>query len=213
MPGHCACAMPGMGRSADTNAAKHTAPRAPLEMRIFQRRILRATIDSEMADSSNIFPLTRRTPDPPGASIARIVGLLVLRPVLGLAGEIGPLLMREILRHVDRLLVGQATLPQRELLVEPDRHVALDECRCGIGARHAGTDVERSISPQRRVDHGTVRLYQALAVLAVAHRALLGVDLPAVFGVGLDGHVDLADAAADDLVDRRGLALHPVEVR
>ncbi len=46
----------------------------------------------------------------------------------------------------------------------------------------------------------------------MTHRALSGVDLAAVLRVGLQRRVDLADAAAGDLVLRPGVVLHPVEV-
>ena len=96
--------------------------------------------------------------------------------------------------------------------MEADGHVALDEGCRGVGAGHAGADVEGALAPQRRVDGAAGRVLQAFAVLAVADGALGAIDLLAVGHIGHDLRIDLAHAAAGHLVFLLGVALHPVEV-
>src|SRR5471030_2958274 len=103
-------------------------------------------------------------------SIARVLRTVALGPVFAFAGIDGTRLMREEFGDVDRLLVGQ-----RAALSE--RHVVLDEGRCGIGARHAGAVVERIHAPQRRECVATaIRPFDPFALSAMAAGALIGVD-------------------------------------
>ena len=122
-------------------------------------------------------------------SVPRIHRFTAIRPILDLVREVRPWLVREIRRHVHRLLIRQAALPQRELFMEPDRHVAFDERRSGVGTRHPGTDVERLVTPQRRKNKTAVRVFQTLPAVTVAHRALLDVHRFAVAHVRLDARI------------------------
>ncbi|MPL93023.1 hypothetical protein SDC9_39147 [bioreactor metagenome] len=145
-------------------------------------------------------------------SVARVLRFRVFRPVLHLVGEVGARHVREVFRHVDRVLIRQPPLPERELAMRRDRHVLLDEGGGGEGAGHAGADVEGMIAPERRIDHAPGGIGQPLAILAMAGGALLGIDRLAAHRVGDQRGIDLAHAAALDLVLWLGLALHPVEI-
>ena len=97
--------------------------------------------------------------------------------------------------------------------MEPDRHVAFDERRSGVRARHACADVERFFAPQRREDEVPVSVFQTLPLIAVAHRALLGVDRLAVGGIRLDGRIHLAHPSPCHFIAGHRVHFHPVKVR
>ncbi|MNJ48084.1 hypothetical protein D3C77_432670 [compost metagenome] len=120
--------------------------------------------------------------------------------------------MREPGRDVHRFLITQSTLTQGKAFVKADRHVAFDERRSGVGAGHAGANVEGLLAPERRKYRAAILTAQALAVDSMTHRALLDVHLLAIGKVGLDRRIDFANTASSYFVAGLGVVLHPLEV-
>ncbi|KAG1244427.1 hypothetical protein G6F65_021809 [Rhizopus arrhizus] len=116
-------------------------------------------------------------------AVERIVRIVILRP-RGCDGPCVARILRAFMRvheigHVPGFLVAQhAGLAQR--------HVGLDEAGGVADLMHARAPVERVGAPQCR-KHPVLAVLLALAVCAVADRAILAVHLAAAHVIGLLG--------------------------
>lgn len=118
-------------------------------------------------------------------SIARVLRLAALRPILDFIGKVGTRLVSKVIGDIERTLIGEPALALRKARRGGDRHVRLDGAGGGAGARHACADVEGVLGSQRRNPPVAVGRAPTRAFRAVADGALRLIERLAALGSGV----------------------------